>query len=191
MTDLAPTPPRTSPFAALFSETASDDPAGVTIVARTLDQVQIDCPPERMERIGLPLPPAGHAISIDGLRLLSIGPGRWMAVAIDGPDLVSRVQALIGDSGAAVVDQAHGRATLRLSGHHAHDVLAKGTGIDLHPRVFPEDRVASTALFHVAVTLDRRRGPSMFDVHMPRGYAHSLAERLIGAAREFGVTVSG
>lgn len=191
MADMTALPPRLSPFAALFADTASDGTAGVTLTARVLDQVQIDCRPDRAGAIDLPLPGPGHAISDNGLRLLNLAPGRWMVLAAGTPDLAERVVVACGTSGGAVVDQSHGRATVRLSGPRARDVLAKGTGIDLHPRAFPEDAVVSTALFHVAVTIDRRRGTSVFDIHMPRGYAQSLAERLIDAGREYGVRIEG
>lgn len=183
-------PPRLSPFAALFAATDSDDDARVTIAARALGQAQIDCAPDRAAAIALPLPGAGRSVSHDGLRLLNLAPGRWMVIAAEAHGLESRVRAACGDSGAATVDQGHGRATLRLSGSAVRDALAKGTGVDLHPRAFAEDHVISTALFHVSVTIDRRRGGGTFDIHMPRGYARSLAERLIDAGRAFGVAVT-
>ncbi len=182
-------PPRLSPFAGLFADTVSDAPAAVTLAARVMDQVQIDCRPDRLAAIALPLPAPGRAVSVDGLRLLSLAPGRWMALSAGPGDLMALLQERCPRSGAALVDQSHGRATLRLAGPRARDVLASGTGIDLHPRGFAEERVASTALFHVPVTLDRRLGSATFDIHMARGYAHSLAERLIAAARQYGIAV--
>lgn len=187
ITGLTPLPPRLSPVAGLFAETLSDAPAGLTIAARVMDQVQIDCRPDRIESIALPLPAPGRAVSVDGLRLLSLAPGRWMALSAGSTDLMALLRERCG--AAVLVDQSHGRTSLRLSGPRARDVLASGTGIDLHPRAFAEDRVASTALFHVPVTLDRRLGTATFDLHMARGYAHSLAERLIAAGRQYGVAV--
>lgn len=189
MADTLTPPPRLSPFAGLLAETASDSSPGVILTPRILDQVQIDCRPDRAGAIALALPVAGRAVSHEDFRLLSLAPGRWMVIAADRPDLADRIRALIGRVPAAVVDQSHGRATLRLMGPAARDVLAAGTGIDLHPRVFAPDCVASTALFHVPVTIDRRHGTSTFDIHMARGYARSLAERLIGAGRQYGVAV--
>lgn len=191
MADVIDLPARHSPFASLFTETPSDAPAGITIAARTLDQVQVDCDPARAGGIALPLPAAGRAQSHADMRLLNLAPGRWMVVARGAPDLAVRVAGLCGETGAAVVEQGHGRATLRLSGPAVRDVLAKGTGVDLHPRTLAVDSVVSTALFHVAVTIDRRRRPSIFDIHMPRGYARSLAERLIDAGRQYGVRIEG
>ncbi|MCR9073667.1 MAG: hypothetical protein NXI18_18435 [Alphaproteobacteria bacterium] len=190
MADPTAFPPRLSPFSALFAVAESDPDPAVMLTARTLDQVQIDCDPKLAGTIALPLPPAGRAVSIDDMRLLSMAPGRWIAVSTDTPPLIDRLQATCGPNGAVLVEQGHGRAALRISGPRSRDLLAKGTGLDLHPRAFAENSVASTALFHVAVTIDRRRGSGTFDVHMPRGYAHSLAERLIAAGRQFGVGIT-
>jgi sarcosine oxidase subunit gamma len=184
-------PARLSPFATLFADIGNDENAGVTLTPRVLEQVQIDCRPERAGTILFPLPTAGHARAHEGLRLISLAPQRWMAIAPDGADLERRVRVACVASGAAVVDQSHARAVLRIAGSHARDVLAKGCGLDLHPAAFAGDRVASTALFHVAVTVDRRRGGGVFDLHMPRGFARSLAERLVDAAREHGVAIAG
>lgn len=189
MADTVPLPPRLSAIAGLLAETPSDAVAGVILTARVLDQVQIDCDPARVGAIALPLPDAGRAVSHDGMRLLNLAPGRWMVIAADAPDLIGRVGGLCGASGAALVDQGHGRAVLRLSGPDVRALLAKGMGLDLHPRAFAEESVASTSLFHVAVTIDRRRRSSTFDIHMPRGYARSLTERLIDAGRQFGVRI--
>lgn len=190
MVDLTPLPPRLSPFAALFAATANDPNPGVTLSARSLDQVQIDCAPDRTEKIALPLPAPGRAVSHDGMRLISLAPGRWIVVKADAPDLFDRVRDACDGSVAAVVDQGHGRSCLRLSGANARDLLATGTGIDLHPRAFAVDDAASTALFHVAATLDRRQGSATFDLHMARSYGAAVAERLIAGGRQYGVAVA-
>ncbi|WPZ32590.1 sarcosine oxidase subunit gamma family protein [Thalassobaculum sp. OXR-137] len=189
MADTVTLPPRLSPVAALFAGTVSDTPAGVTLGARVMDQVQIDCRPDRMAAVALPLPAPGRAVSVDGLRLLSLAPGRWMALSAGTQDLMGMLRERCAGAGAALVDQSHGRATLRVSGARVREVLAGGTGIDLHPRAFAEDRVVSTALYHVPVTIDRRLGTATFDLHLPRGYARSLAERLIATGRQYGVAV--
>ena len=186
-----PLPPRTSPFtAALQTVEGSDDAAAVLLAPRGgLTQVQIDCREDRVAALNLTLPGPGRALSVDGARFLNLGPTRWMAVSRQGDGFEARIRSAVDQAGAAVVDQSHGRAVLRLSGPGVRDVLAKGTGIDLHDRAFEADHVRQTGLFHVAVTVDRRLGPSTYDIHMPRGYAQALAERVIDAAREFGLRV--
>ncbi len=189
-------PARRSPFQEVY-----EDPAHASLVVSSADRspsiaikprlgltvLQVDCRAERAAKIDPLMPGPGEATSLDGIRLLNIGPTRWLAIGRDGDALTARIQAAVEPAGAAVVDQTHGRAILRLSGPAVRDVLSRGTGVDLHPRVLAEDCTVQTALFHVAVTLDRRAGSSTFDLHVARGYAQSVFERLIEVARPFGV----
>ena len=82
-------------------------------------------------------PAPGRASETPTGTALWLAPGTWMVVAQDVEDggLYPRLREELGDL-AAVVDQSHGRAVLRLAGPRARDVLAKGCRLDLHPRVF-------------------------------------------------------
>jgi sarcosine oxidase subunit gamma len=141
------------------------------------------------DAFGVALPDPGRAASGGEVRALWLGPERWMLLAADGYRLEVRLRAAAEPVGGIVVDQGHGRAILRLEGPQVRDVLAKGTGVDLHPSTFAENTVAQTALFHLGVTLDRRRGTGTFDVHVMRGFARSLFESLCEAAAEVGYRV--
>jgi len=199
MADAITLPARRSPLDAVwqpgdYGATAVGGP-GVTMVRRLgLSSVQLDARCGAVadlrkavdEALGLALPDPGRAASANGLRALWLGPDRWMLLAADGFGLEARLRAVAEPAGGAVVDQSHGRAILRLSGPAVRDVLAKGTGVDLHPRACAEGAVAQTGLFHLSVTLDRRRGSGTFDVHGMRGFAQSLFESLCEAAAEFG-----
>lgn len=203
MADAIPLPPRRSPLDAVwvpgdYGATAVGGP-GVTMVRRLgLSSVQLDARRGAATglseavagALGLALPDPGRAASANGLRALWLGPGRWLLLAEDGFGLAAKLQAIAGPAGGVVVDQSHGRTVLRLSGPAVRDVLAKGTGVDLHARAFAEDAVAQTALFQLSVTLDRRRGSGTFDVHGMRGFAQSLFESLCEAAAEFGYRLS-
>ena len=59
------------------------------------------------------------------------------------------------DGVASVIAQTDGLAVLRISGPRARDVFAKGLPIDLDPRAFAVDDVASSILAHIAVTIWR------------------------------------
>jgi len=61
-----------------------------------------------------------------------------------------------------------------------------GTGSDLHPDRFAPNRVALTTYGHLTVTLDRRQGPAVFDLHVMRGFAVALFEQLSENAAEYG-----
>ncbi|NQW10571.1 MAG: hypothetical protein HQ481_11915 [Alphaproteobacteria bacterium] len=136
---------------------------------------------------GLGLPGPGRATTTGDVRALWLGPDRWLLQTATPADLEPRLRSLTEGVGGVVVDQSHGRTILRIEGAKARDTLAKSTGIDLHPRAFAENAVAQTSLFQLAVTIDRRRGTSIFDVHAMRGFAVHLYEALLDAGGEYGV----
>ena len=192
-------PPRRSALDAVWATGVHGIPGaggpGVTLSRRLgLAAVQLDARGGRSEAVraalrdalGVTLPPPGRAVSAGDLRALWQGPDRWTLIARDGLDLHARVGAIVRPEGGVVVDQGHARAVLRLEGPRVRELLAKGTGVDLHPRAFAEDAVAQTALFHLSATIDRRRGTGCFDVHVMRGFAQSLFESLAEAAGEVG-----
>lgn len=141
------------------------------------------------DTFGLALPSAGLTTTTGDIRALWLGPDRWLLLTMTGDDLDAQLRAAAEPVGGVVVDQSHGRTVLRIEGAKARDTLAKGTGVDLHPRVFAENTVAQTSLFQLAVSLDRRRGTSSFDVHAMRGFAVHLYEALLQAGGEYGVRV--
>lgn len=194
----APLPARRSPLQAVWipGNHGAVGPGGPGLVMTRragLSAVQLDARAGTADviraavagAVGVALPGPGRAVSAGEVRTLWLGPDRWLLLAADGYGLQARLQAAV-PAGGVLVDQGHGRAILRIEGPRVRDVLAKGTGIDLHPRQFAEGAVASTGLFHLTATLDRRRGTGTFDIHAMRGFAQSLFESLCEAAAEFG-----
>ena len=56
-----------------------------------------------------------------------------LLASVDVVEAVAR-RLRAADVGGVVVDQSHGRTILRIEGARARDLLAKGTGIDVHAR---------------------------------------------------------
>lgn len=202
MADIATLPPRRSALATVWrpGDRGRIGFAGPRVILRErqeLAAIQLDARRGTTEALGravqetfgLALPETGRATATDGLRALWLGPDRWLLLAMGRDDLETRLRAAVAPAGGVVVDQSHGRTILRIEGAKARDTLAKGTGVDLHPRAFAENTVAQTSLFQLAVTLDRRRGTSTFDVHAMRGFAVHLYEALLEAGGEYGVRV--
>ena len=123
--------------------------------------------------------------------MLWLAPGTWMVVAQDVEEggLYSRLREELGDR-AAVVDQSHGRAVLRLAGASARDVLAKGCRLDLHPRVFTPGMCAQTVIAQIGVLLHQCDEHPTYDLYVFAGYALDFLEWLTSSAAEFGYRIN-
>lgn len=118
------------------------------------------------------------------------GPNSWMVVASDEEsgrvpgELLKSLQDAVGELGA-VVDQSHGRCSLRLSGKRARQVMAKNTAIDLHPRSFGPGRCALTSVAHMNATIVQVDDAPTYDLFVIRSLARSFAHTIEHACQEF------
>jgi sarcosine oxidase subunit alpha len=121
--------------------------------------------PQALERtLGL-LPSAPNTVAAgDGFRVLWLGPDEFLVVG----------EAALRD--LRRVDVTHGREVIRLADR---DVLAKGCGLDLDPRVFPAGRCAQTLLARAQVILEAH-GEEML-VYVRSSYAPYLRAWLADA----------
>jgi sarcosine oxidase subunit gamma len=120
---------------------------------------------------------------------LWLGAQRWLIVRADrtGADLFAELVRACAET-AAITEVSHARTCLRLAGSAGRDVLAKGTGIDLHPRAFASGACAQTVLGHVGALL-HAAAEDVIDLYVARSYAQHAWEWLIDAAAEFGYAV--
>jgi heterotetrameric sarcosine oxidase gamma subunit len=132
-------------------------------------------------------PAPGRASKTSAGTGLWLAPGAWMVVA-EGPDDGELCRSLLDRLGnlAAVVDQSHVRAVLRLAGARARDVLAKGCRLDLHPSAFRPDMCAQTVIAQIGVLLHQCDEIPTYDLHVLAGYAVDFLEWLTSSAAEFG-----
>lgn len=117
-------------------------------------------------------------------RALWLGPDEWLLV---GEHAALEAPAHVGTG--TITDVSHGRAVLRVSGPEVRAALAKGCSLDLHPRAFPPDRCAQTAIAKVAVILDHTE-QDVFDLYCSRSYAGSFWHWLTQAAAEYGCNIA-
>lgn len=180
------------PYAAL--EAAADMAApGVTLLPRRV-QFMLDVRGSAEDagsadsaaaHLALPRQP-NTASDCGSSRVIWLGPNAWLVVSEDAaPD----VFALVPQGAGTIVDVSHGRAALRLSGPDVRAALAKGCMLDLHPREFPVDRCAQTAIAKIPVILDHVE-PDVFDLYCPRSYARSFWHWLTEACAEYGYRVA-
>jgi sarcosine oxidase subunit gamma len=148
------------------------------------------------EALGLEaLPTEPTTITTGGdVEVVWFGPQEWLVTSAsgDGEDIESRLRERITAHGGAAVDVSAQRTTLRITGAHARDVLAKGCSLDLHPTVFGPGRAAQTMLGQAAVVLIPLSDDGTdYRVLVRSSFARYLAEWLIDAAEEFGVAWTG
>ena len=138
------------------------------------------------EQLGLD-PAPGRASPIAGGTALWLAPGAWLLVGDEQADdaLYQSLRARLQEI-AAVVDQSHGLAVLRLAGRCAREVLAKGCRLDLHPREFRPGMCAQTAIEQIGVLLHQLDERPTYDLFVSAGYAVDFLEWLTASAAAFG-----
>ncbi|MFF4275171.1 sarcosine oxidase subunit gamma [Streptomyces sp. NPDC001536] len=135
----------------------------------------------------LPLQP-NTVVRAGELTVLWLGPDEWLLVGPPGTerDLESRIRTAAGDEPVAVTDVSAQRTTLLVAGPRAHDLLAHGCALDLHPRSFGSGRCAQTTLGRTQVIVvaraDSRAG---FWVLVRSSFAGYLTDWLLDAATEY------
>jgi sarcosine oxidase subunit gamma len=135
----------------------------------------------------LPLQP-NTVVRAGELTALWLGPDEWLVVGPPGSErkVESRIREAAGDEPVSVTDVSAQRTTLLVTGPRAHDVLAHGCPLDLHPRVFGPGRCAQTTLGRTQVVLVARDEPRAgFWVLVRSSFAGYLADWLLDAATEY------
>ena len=135
---------------------------------------------------GLPLRPLDAAAK-GSMAALWLGPDEWLITGpADGVALTAKLQRAFRGKFVTATDVSHALAVIRLAGPNAADVLSKGCGLDLHPRVFKPGTVAGTLLARASVTL-HQVAVSTYHLYIRRSYVDYLWRWLEDAGREFGV----
>lgn len=137
---------------------------------------------------GLALPGPRKAEIAGDAMAVWIQPSGWLVIRPRGEE-GALAKKLGGNEAMAVVDQSHGRCVLRLSGAHAGGVLAKGSRVDLHPRVFPPGSAATTSIDHLTVTIVKVDAVPSFDLILPSSFAEAFLDWLRTSATEFGYEI--
>jgi sarcosine oxidase, subunit gamma len=141
------------------------------------------------ELLGVELPTTASTYAKNGdTTVIWQGPDEWLVTgtALAGPELEARLREAVAPHGGAAIDVSGQRTTLRLSGPHSRDVLAKGCALDLHPRVFGEGTAAETMLGQAGVILLAVDGSGAdYRILIRSSFARYLADWLLDAAEEY------
>ncbi len=131
---------------------------------------------EKLTGAALPLD-IGAARAVPAGHVLALSPSEWWLVTAGSP--------VPEAPGLRCVDQSEGRTVMRLAGPRARDVLAKGCGLDLHPKAFAAGCCTQTPVAHIGCVLHHPDDVT-WDFYVPRSYARHFWEWLTDAASEFG-----
>ena len=166
------------------------------------------------EVLGQPLPIDANTFTEGGCRAFWLGPDEWLVMTEPGREraLAGRLDEALAVSAWALTDLTGGQICIRLGGRNARDVLAGGSTLDFHPRVFLPGQCAQTVLGKSSMLIalsptgtDRtasghgRAGDDaglsddagVFDIVVRRTFAEYAAEWLYRSAQEYGVKVTG
>ncbi len=137
---------------------------------------------------GLRPPAEANSFATAGdLALLWLGPNEWLILGPGGreTEIAARLRDGLRGTHAAVIDVSEARTTIALAGPRARDLLAKGTGLDLHPRVFAAGRCAQTGLVGANVILRQTDDAPSFELLLLNSFADYLWTWLERAAAEY------
>ncbi len=127
-----------------------------------------------------------HGTTHGTVRVVRLTRDQYWWLAADDPGL-RRLGRELPPSIGALTTLSAARVRLRIEGHAARDVLARGIAIDLHPDLFAVGRSAQTGLHHSGIFLERVAADS-YELFVPRTFAASIWEWLIDAALPYGVS---
>jgi len=133
------------------------------------------------------LPEANRSAECPNGSVLWLGPDEFLVVTEPGREatLAASLTAALRGRRGAVVDISDSRATIALSGLHARDLLAKGSGLDLHPRAFSPGRCAQSFLAKVKIALRQLDEAPSYQIIVERSVAEYLWRWLVDAASEY------
>jgi sarcosine oxidase subunit gamma len=192
---MADTLERTSPlrpwaeqFARLSNSVAIVEEPFVTMVDLRVDATGPGAQ-AAAELLGVEVPTTASTYAKNGdTTVIWLGPDEWLVTrtTLTGLELEARLREAVAPHGGAAVDVSGQRTTLRLSGPHSRDVLAKGTPLDLDPRTFGEGTAAETTLGQAGVILLAADGSGTeYRILIRSSFARYLADWLLDAAEEY------
>lgn len=133
------------------------------------------------------LPEPGHSTGGALAAILGLGPSIWLAV-LPPQAPMPQVLSLAGASGRAfeaALDVSHAWTRIAIAGTMATEFLAKGSALDLHPRVFRPGACAVAGFAGLRTILWRAFDQPRFDLFVGRSHAAGLFDWLDDAAAEY------
>ncbi len=145
---------------------------------------------DRCQALGVVLPQPRRRLSTQSFAILWTGPGQWFVQAEPGE--ADRLRRVFGSLATlcATVTNDDARLTVGIEGPRARDTLAKMLTIDLDERAFRPGDAAVTVAAGISVYVWLREDAPIFECAVPRSFATSFWDWLVGSAAEYGCAVA-
>ncbi|MCL4298595.1 MAG: hypothetical protein KJ077_22850 [Anaerolineae bacterium] len=139
----------------------------------------------------------GDLVGINGGVLARLTPAELYLFGLSANAPIPTVAAIEdslakGPHFAHAADYTHGKAVIRLAGAAAPELLSKICGLDFHPTVFPNLRVAQTSAAKIKTLIaryDQSETPAYF-LHVNRPLGQYFWEVVWEAGQEFEIAVT-
>jgi sarcosine oxidase subunit gamma len=136
---------------------------------------------------GLDLPIAPNTVATQGdCAALWLSPDEWLIV---GPfdrraDMIDTLRKALAGRHSSVTDVSANRTMLELSGSKAREMIAKGCGLDLHPRSFASGQCAQTLVARSQALIWQTDDAPTYRLFVRPSFAAYLADFLVDAMKE-------
>lgn len=120
-----------------------------------------------------------------------LGPDEWLIVTpTEREDAIAReLRAALAGLFVAITEIGGGQTVITLRGHAVRELLAKGSPLDLHPRVFGVDRCAQSHLAKAPILIRQVDDVPSFEIVVRRSFADYLWLWLEDAASEYALAI--
>lgn len=139
----------------------------------------------------------GDLVEVGGAVLARLTPGELYLFGLSPNAPIPSIAAIEGSlvkeqRFAHVTDYTHGKTVIRLAGAAAPEFLSKICGLDFHPTIFPNLRIAQTSAAKIKTLIaryDQSETPAYF-LHVNRSLGQYFWEVVWEAGQEFGIRVA-
>ena len=132
-----------------------------------------------------------QAKSLGDRSVFRVGPERLWITGPSSDEILRSLNTVSLGHEAIVTELEHSRMVLRISGPKSDTLLNRGLPIDLHPKVFPVNAFAQSAIHHMPVLVHRVDiiEELVFDAYVSRELAVTFWEWLTEAAAPLGCDI--
>ena len=138
--------------------------------------------------LGLALPTAANTASTTGDRAaLWLSPDQWLILVpfATRAQTIDELERALAGKHVSITDVSANRTILELSGAKAREVLAKGCGLDLHPRAFKTGQCAQTVVARSQAVIWQIDETPTYRVLVRPSFAAYLTDFFIDAMKEY------